>query len=172
MTPTRHSFDNQPARVEDPRRRIDFLPQYYPQANGQEAPPIESVEQNARITLEFLAAYYDLNCEYVRLLEVRNAPASQQRSEAEKKSLQAVERLLIVRDRLEDQYAPFGVIADPVVRDGFTVNVRLSFGNVDAAGRRRTDWYTITAFVPIPLPKGAKFEDLPMRIEGPGINRE
>jgi len=45
-------------------------------------------------------------------------------------------------------------------------------GNVDAAGRRRSEGYTITARVPIPLPAGINFEDLPIKIEGPGINPE
>jgi hypothetical protein len=63
-----------------------------------------------------------------------------------------------------------GVITDPVVKDGFTVDLRIQFGNVDAGGRRRTDAYTLTAFVPIPMPEGAKFEDVQMKIEGPGFN--
>jgi hypothetical protein len=169
MSPTPHS--NLRDSFEDPRRSHDFLPQYYPKANGKDA-PIDAVERNDRLVLEFLAAYYDLNCEYARLLHVRAEPASIKRQEAERKSLQAVERLLIVRDRLEDKYAPFGVIADPFVEDGFTVNLIFSFGNVDAAGRRRSEEYTITARVPIPLPEGIKFEDLPIKIEGPGINPE
>lgn len=131
-----------------------------------------ATERDDRLVLEFLAAYYDLNCAYARLLEARQAPASPARTEAERKCLQAIEALLIVRDRLEDQYAPFGVIADPVVKDGFTVNVKISSGNMDAAGHRRSELYTITARVPVPLPKGATFENLSIRVEGPGINPE
>ena len=158
--------------AEDPRSRSGFLPQFYPSANGKAAPPVDAAEQNDRITLEFLAAYYEINREYERLLEVRKIPDSRQRSEAERERFQAIEKVLIVRDGLEDQYAPFGVIAEPVVRDGFTVDLRVSFGNVDAAGRQRSDLYTITTFVPIPMPKGMKIEDLPTRVEGPGINLE
>jgi len=146
------------------------LPQYYPLANHQEAPPFDALERNDRIKLEFLAGYYELNCEYSRLLVARQSPPSLERDEAERSILQAVEQRLIVRDNLEDRYAPFGVIADPVVKNGFVVNVIFSFGNVDAAGRRRSELYTITARVPIPLPRGIKFEDLPIKIEGPGIN--
>jgi len=219
----------------DPRSRAEFQPQHYPRVNGQEAPPPSATERNDRIKLEFLAAYYELNCACARLLAVRqeadsparpgpvtqsldpvaqaSAPASSRtvpvresesrdsrpeesgsgtlpelaagtaalprpatlslappaRREAEKKSLQNVERLLIVRDGLEDQYAPLGVIAEPVVKDGYTVNVILSFGNVDAAGRLRSELYTLTACVPVPLPEGFKFEDLDLKIEGPGV---
>jgi hypothetical protein len=122
--------------------------------------------------LEFLAAYYGLNCAYSGVIEVRKQPPSQDPSEAERKCLQDVEKALILRDRLEDRYAPFGVIAQPTLRDGFTVNVKVSFGNRDAAGRHRSDLYTLTAYVPIPLPRGAKLEDLPLKIEGPGLDGE
>ena len=163
------------SNFEDPRRCADFLPQFYPKINGKEAPPIDSLgpsgkTQNDRIVLEFLAAYYHLNCQYSRLLAVRTQSASPQRDETERKCLQDVEKVLIVRDALEDRYAPFGVIAEPMVRDGFTADLRISFGNVDAAGRRRSDLYTLTAYVPVPLPQGTKLEDLPLKIEGPGFN--
>jgi len=169
MTPTPETDER--SGFQDPRSRSDFLPQHYPRANGKEAPPIDAAAQNDRIVLEFLAVYYELNSESSRLLEVRKRPDSQQRSEAERERLQAIEKVLILRDGLEDRYAPFGVIAEPVVQEGFTVELKVSFGNVDAAGRRRSDLYTITAYVPIPLPKGAKVEDFPIRIEGPGISR-
>lgn len=156
----------------DPRRCADFLPQFYPTANGKPAFAAETADQNERIILEFLAAYYYLNCEYSRLLEVRKQPASPHRDEAERKALQDVEQVVILRDSLEDRCAPFGVIAEPIVRDGFTVNVKISFGNKDAAGRRRSDIYTLTAFVPVPLPKAIDFEELPLKIEGPGFDSE
>lgn len=162
---------HQPAVV-DPRKQTDFHPQHYPRVNGHDAPPAEATERNDRIKLAFLAAYYGLNCAYSRLLETRRSMDSPERRKAEKMRLQTIEQMLIVRDRLEDRYAPFGVIAEPVVKNGFTVNVKIGFGNVDAAGRRRSDCYTITACVPIPLPGGVKFEDLPIEIEGPGIRPE
>ena len=158
--------------AEDPRSRDGFLPQYYPSANGKYAPPVEATERNDRILLEFLAAYYELNREYARLREVRQQPDSPARIEAERERMQTIEKALIRRDGLEDRYAPLGVIAEPVVKMGFTTDLKISFGNVDAAGRRRSDWYTMTACVPIPLPKGAKIEDWVIQIEGPGISSE
>ena len=157
---------------EDPRRRHDFVPQFYPKANGRDAPAVDAAGQNDRIVLQFLAAYYHLNCQYSRLVEVRNQAASLDRTEAERNCLQEIEKGLILRDSLEDRYAPFGVIADPTLRHGVTVNVKVSFGNRDATGRRRSDLYTLTAYVPIPLPTGTKLEDLPLKIEGPGFNGE
>src|SRR5438093_8024660 len=94
---------------EDPRSRSDFRREYYPKANGRDAPPEDSPERNDRIMLEFLAAYYRLNCEYDRLGDVRKKPASEERAQQEREQLQAIEKVLIVRDGLEDRYAPLGV---------------------------------------------------------------
>ena len=157
---------------EDPRQCAGFLPRFYPTANGKAAPAAESPDRNERVALEFLAAYYQLNREYSRLVEIRKQPHSLENTEAERKCLQELEKVLVIRDGLEDRYAPFGVIAEPRVKDGFTVDLGISFGNLDARGRRRTDLYTLTAYVPIPLPEGTKLQDLPMKIEGPGINGE
>jgi len=163
---------NMQRSAEDPRSGSGFLPQYYPAANGKDAPPADATERNDQIMLEFLGAYYEINWQYSRLLEVRKRPDAPERIEAERERLQAIENALIHRDSLEDRYAPFGVIAEPVVKDGFTVDLKVSFGNVDAAGKLRSELYTITAYVPIPWPKGVKIEDLPIQVEGPGISAE
>jgi hypothetical protein len=158
-----------PGSLEDPRTRPDFTPHYFPRANGKHPPAIDTLDRNERITNEFLSAYYYLNCEYRRLREARQLAPSPQRAVAERERLQAIEKVLIVRDALEDRYAPLGVIADPVVKDGFAVDLTITFGNADAAGRPHQNLYTITAEVPIPLPKGLKLEDLRIKVEGPGI---
>jgi hypothetical protein len=145
---------------EDPRSRSGFLPQFYPKANGQSAPPADATERNDRIILEFLAAYYILNSHHSRLLETRKNAQSPERSKAERKCLHAIEKVLILRDSLEDRYAPLGVIAEPFVRSGFTVDVKFSFGNVNAAGRLRSRPFVSSAFISIPLPPGVRIEDL------------
>ena len=157
------------AAIEDPRNLPDFEPRYYPRTNGAEPPAPNAAEQNDRIKIEFAAAYYALNCAHARLVALRNRPDSAERRQKETDLLHEVERLLIARDALEDFYAPFGVIAEPVVREGFTVDVTISFGNVDAYGRLRSDCYTITACVPIPLQKKINFDELAITIEGPGL---
>lgn len=153
----------------DPRRRPDFQLLLFPGVNGREAPPPDAKERNDRIQLEFVAAYYDLNCAHALLAETRLEPDSSERAGKETKRLQSVERLLIIRDALEDQYAPFGVIAEPVVKDGFTMNLIISFGNVDAAGKLRSELFTITACVPIPWTGKDRLKDVDLRIEGSGI---
>jgi hypothetical protein len=164
------SSTQQGPRLQDPRTRRDFNPLHYPRVSGQDAPPLQATERNDHIKLAFLAVYYGLNCEYARLLECRARRASDQPASDEQEVLRAIEQLLVVRDQLEDQYAPLGVVAEPVVNDGFTVTLRISFGNVDAAGRRRSEMFTISTCVPVPLPESLQFEDLPITIQGPGIH--
>ena len=158
------------AQVEDPRMAPDFKPGFYPRVNGSTSPAPDAAAQNDRIKREFAAAYYALNCEHALLTKLRSCSDSAERGEEEKKILQKIERLLIARDELEDEYAPFGVIAEPIVQEGFTVNLNVSFGNVDAFGRLRSDYYTLTACFPVPWPEGINFDDLPILIEGPGIH--
>jgi hypothetical protein len=166
---------NEPALTDDPRPKADprslpdFELRHYPRVNGVDPPAPDAAERNDRIKREFAAAYYALNCEHARMIALRSRPDSIGRGTEEKTLLQKIERLLIARDELEDFYAPFGVIAEPVVKEGFAVDLNISFGNVDAFGRLRSDYYTITACVPIPLPEGIKFDQLLITIEGPGI---
>jgi hypothetical protein len=145
---------------EDPRRRRDFHPQYYPTANGRTGPRPGVTARNDCVILEFLAAYYQLNCEYARLLEVRAMAQSTDRAKAEDECLRAIERDLIIRDGLEDQYAASGIIAEPIVVDGFTMDVKFTFGDVTAAGRLRSAPIMSSANVSIPLPPGIKLENL------------
>jgi hypothetical protein len=166
MNPIHQS--NAPNTFEDPRCRGDFHAQHFPTANGREAPPVGAGDQNNRITLAFLAAYYSLNCGYSQLLEVRKKIESLERRNSETQCLQALEKILRVRDELEDRYAPFGVIAEPIVKEGFTVDLRISFGNVDAAGRRRSEAYRMTVSISIPWQEGITVEDSRIQIEGPG----
>ena len=158
-----------PGATKDPRSLPDFEPRHYPQVNGEVPPVPDTTERNDWIKVEFAAAYYALNCAHARIVALRQEPDSAARRTEEKKLLQEIERLLIARDDLEDFYAPFGVIAEPTVKEGFTVDLNLSFGNVDAFGRLRSDAYTITACVPVPLPQEIRFDDLTITIEGPGI---
>lgn len=153
--------------IDDPRGRPDFQFSHYPKANSKDAPPANAEDRNAQIVLEFLAIYYALNCEQAKLREVRAAAASPQQTARERERLQAIEKILIERDRLEDRYAPFGIIAEPVVRNGFTVDVKFTFGSVNAAGRLRGAPLVSSSTIPIRLPPGVKLEDLTFPEEEP-----
>ncbi|HTL55812.1 MAG TPA: hypothetical protein VL361_09040 [Candidatus Limnocylindrales bacterium] len=157
---------------EDPRSRTDFRAKYYPRANAREGPPPDASARNERVMLEFLAVYYELNCQYAALLEERKNSRASAQTRRELELLRAIERTLIARDRLEDRYAPYGVIAEPIIEKGFTIDVIFSFGNVDARGLPRSECLSVTAYVPIPLPPGTQLRDLPVKIEGPGFPSE
>jgi hypothetical protein len=60
-----------------------------------------------------------------------------------------VERALRCRDDLEDHYACTGVIAEAVFVKGKAVDIRFTFGNVNAAGRPRSAGYAISVYVPL-----------------------
>jgi hypothetical protein len=155
----------------DPRQRPDFQPDHYPKVDGHEAPPGNAPERNDRIKAEFCAVYYDLNRLYARLLNARKTLTGATGKAAEREIIQAIEKVLIGRDALEDRFAPLGVIAEPVVEGGFTKDLRCSFGDVDATGQRRSELFTITTYAPLPLPVNLRFEDLPLKVEGPGFSR-
>src|SRR4051794_6198681 len=80
---------------QDPRSSAHFNAHYYPAANGQAAPSAASPSPNDLIMLEFLAAYYQLNCEYAQLVEFRNSPAAAVSGTSEQERLRAVERALV-----------------------------------------------------------------------------
>ena len=115
--------------------------------------------------------YYALNREQAKLRDVRNNAAAPQQTAAERERLQAIEKVLIQRDGLEDKYAPLGIIAEPVGENGFTVDIKFTFGSVNAAGRLRGAPMTSSATIPIRLPPGVKIEDLTFPKQEPPANQ-
>lgn len=136
----------------DPRTAPAFVPQYYPTANGSTGPVGGADARNESIAREFLAAYYAINVCYGRLMDLRARPRGVDFARLERTALQAIDTALIQRDELEDRYAPFGVLAEPEARVGFTVNVRFTFGSTDAAGRFRAEPIVSSAFLEFRVP--------------------
>ena len=136
----------------DPRSDSGFIPRHFPLANGQSAPPSDAADRSDRIRVEFLAAYYHINCAYARLIEFRQSGG--QRGEPERKLLQDIEVALRARDALEDKYAPEGVIAEPVTQQGYTVNLLFSFGVVQSRLKQTEDGLFSSTVILIPLPAG------------------
>jgi hypothetical protein len=98
----------------------DFDSGLYPKCD-QGPPPSPFDTSSAAITkLEFLAAYYEINQGYSRLLAAR---AQNARPEEERAALEAIERALLARDALEDKYARLGVAATAEFVDGYARNV-------------------------------------------------
>ena len=144
------------------RRSRGRQTKYYPRADGKPAPARHSKDRNDRIKLRFLTAYRRLNRCYANLLEARRKKLSgPTRSElSERVALRQVEKALRARDELEDKYACYGVIAEPVIANGFTVDVRFSFGSARAKAQREAEGIYSSAYVPIPLPRGVILDQL------------
>jgi len=162
---------NTATAIDDPRGQPDFEFSHYPKANGKEAPPANAGDRNERIVLEFLSIYYALNRAHAKLRDVRQAAESPQRSAQERECLQGIEKVLIQRDSLEDKYAPLGIIAEPLVQNGFTIDVKFTFGSVNAAGRLRGAPMTSSTTIPIRLPPGVKIENLTLPRREPPPNQ-
>jgi hypothetical protein len=111
--------------VKDPRIGSEFRPQFLPLSDLGDPPPVGTPQRNDCIRLEFLCAYYELNVAYARLLAAREDQFSEERSGIRRE----IERLQMIRDQLEDRYAPYGVIAEPAFARGFAVNVAFTFPN-------------------------------------------
>lgn len=149
-----------PPPLPDPRLAPEFIPSFYPLANGMPAPGPESREPNHVLMNQFLAAYYALNRQYSDLVELRERRHPAPTPAEERRVLQALEHLLRHRDSLEDYHASAGIIAEPVNEHGWTRNVLFTFGNADASGKLRARPLTSSAELSIRLPRGVKLENL------------
>ena len=140
----------------DPREAPGFRADFYPTANGKAPPPPGSPDPHDRLVLDFLSAYYQINRGYARLLEIRAEAPSEERQQRERVALQEIETTLRTRDALEDFYAPCGIIAEPVMKEGSAVDVRFTFGDVDSTGQKRNQPRFSSTFITIPRPQGVK----------------
>jgi hypothetical protein len=133
----------------DPRTARGFRPDWHPRADGREAPPVDTTDRHDRIRVQFLAIYYELNRSYARLLACKRAGGKARQRPA----LRQVETILRRRDALEDRFAPYGVIAEPVIDKGFTVDVKFSFGDVQSVANRKHRGFSSSAYITIPSPR-------------------
>jgi len=88
-----------------------------PWTNGQRAKGGEKVKQ------QFLEAYFRINLAYARLMAYRKKRHSQLPTTVERSLLQQIERAILDREAVEDRHASRGVVATPIYRDGFTVDL-------------------------------------------------
>jgi len=147
------------SELRDPRKEDDFCSQWYPKADGKDAPPADSLDRQDQIRLKFLAAYYRINQAYALLLENRRAHdiASAEGKTAELEALRAIEVQLRERDALEDEFAPVGIIAEPVSLNGFTIDLKFTLGAAQRSKFGPHDFYSST-YISIPLPAGVEPE--------------
>jgi hypothetical protein len=99
----------------DPRTRSDFQPEHWPLCNGHEAPPFAAADLHQQRCLEFLAAYYEVNCRHDAL---RTARAMEPGAPEIQRHLDLVAAALEEVDALEDRYAAIGFYGEPVM-EGF-----------------------------------------------------
>lgn len=99
----------------DPRIESGFMTGCFPLCEGKDAPPVGTDDLKERRKLEFVAAYYRINCAYERLAAA---------SETDRRT--AVLELndeLSARDELEDRYTPIGFLAEPRLHGVQTVDL-------------------------------------------------
>jgi|SoiMethySBSTD1v2_1073268.scaffolds.fasta_scaffold796666_2 hypothetical protein len=82
--------------------------------------------RRARVQRQFLDVYFQINLAYAKLVALRAKWRSRPPKAAERALLRKIEESLVAREALEDRHACRGVIATPVYRDGFTVEVLFS----------------------------------------------
>src|SRR5881394_302601 len=148
------------APKEPPLRSSRGIQWGFPTADGKPAPAQNSKDRNDHIKMEFLAAYHGLNRCYAHLLEIRRMKVGDpaRREQSERVALRKIEKALRLRDQLEDEYAPYGIIAEPVMKNGFAVDVKFSFGTVRSRAQRNAQALSSSAYISIPLPPGRKPE--------------
>lgn len=102
----------------DPRSQPGYQAGHWPRCNDGESPPVGASDRHARRCIEFLAAYYEVNCRQAELAAARSADAAelQQRVAAVAAALEAV-------DRLEDRYAPVGFYGEPTMSGTFYASI-------------------------------------------------
>jgi hypothetical protein len=136
----------------DPRSESDFDPAFYPLAGGCPPPSPESNDRDDRIKLEFCAVYYQLNRINARLTDLRKQQGEPAAGDQERCLLMEVEGTLRLRDALEDRYTPLGVIAEPIAKDGFTVDFKFTFGDRSVLREQRTRLLSSTALLFLSAP--------------------
>jgi hypothetical protein len=149
-------------RFIDPRRQKGFNPAWLPTVNGKPFSAGLSRAREEQLKRDFAAAYYALNRAYAALLGIRAEPErAPRRTSRERSQLKRIESALRRRDALEDHCAPLGVIAEPSMNSGYAVDLTVTFGNMDGAGKPRTDAIELSsALVPLPLPSDASLSTI------------
>lgn len=105
-----------PESFVDPRTESGFKPHLWPGCGENGAPPIGTQDLHERRSIEFLAAYYWINCLHAELATSRQADASQKKI---REALTAIETALEELDRLEDRYTPIGFYGEPKMNGVF-----------------------------------------------------
>jgi len=138
--------------VLDPRQFPGFVASLFPLANG--APPSPSADpRNDEVVMAFLAAYYEINVRWTELRTVRGREGEPGSLQKERAALRAIEAALRQRDELEDRYAPYGIVAEPIMEDGLARDIQFTFCSVNKAGRFRAEPVVSSATLSFQIPE-------------------
>jgi hypothetical protein len=96
----------------DPRTADGFQPHLWPSRTGEDAPAVGATDRHDRRCIEFLTAYYHVNCRHEELIDARNKNASEDEIAAR---LRSVADAVQAVDDLEDRYAPIGFYGEPAM---------------------------------------------------------
>jgi hypothetical protein len=110
-----------PESFVDPRTEHGFQSCHWPCCDEKEAPPMGTPDRHERRCIEFLAAYYQINCRQAELAAAREASAPPKEI---RKRLAAVEAALEELDCLEDRYAPVGFYGEPKMNGVYYRDIR------------------------------------------------
>jgi hypothetical protein len=100
---------------------------------------------------QFLEAYFVINLAYARLVALRRTNRRRVPKHLEEPVLNALEQAITGREKLEDQTAPYGLVATPVYRDGFAVDIR--FSDVNTARSSASSASVVLTFRPPTSPR-------------------
>jgi hypothetical protein len=139
--------------LSEPRLERVFNPRFYPEVDGTAAPSSDSSQRDELIRREFCAVYYRLNRLHARLTALQTGAPDFPREDRERQLLREIEKHLRIRDELEDRYAPFGVIAEAITREGFTTKIAFTFGDRNILRQQRMQLISSTALLFIPEPE-------------------
>jgi hypothetical protein len=139
----------------DPRAAaVPPLEKHMPRCDGKPWPEISTVEAVERQQIEFLSAYSHLNRLHDSLHEIRRAGLDGEAPAI----VDALQRLIGLRDQLEDRYAPFGFYAEPVMEDHLAVNLIFHYAQkyVDENHRK---YIPMDVSLKVPVPENKNIPD-------------
>jgi hypothetical protein len=130
-------MDTSKKRKRDRKVEHDAGHPLYPRCDGEPWQRNGANDLRTKVQRRFLDAYFRINLAYAKLVALRGRWRSRPPRVAEHKLLRKIEEALVAREVLAERHACRGVVAIPVYRDGFTVDVRFSDAQT---GQERGHW--------------------------------
>lgn len=149
----------------DPRAAADPpLERHMPLCDGNPWPGTGTADPVQQRQIAFLAAYSHLNRWHDRLHEIRrDGPADEAPGVVE-----ALQRMISLRDELEDRYAPIGFYAEPVMESHLAVNLIFHYAQKYVQENHRS-CIPMDVSVKVPPPENEMIPDSPAGISAETI---